>query len=99
MTKGILAHDTGASQEVQGNFDTHASNLEQWLSDRVAAARVLAGGYQHNEVSDEHQAILADFVNNGEEVKGIIQMLRNAMSENDGLADNSHRRAKAALPY
>ncbi|MFC7403991.1 hypothetical protein [Georgenia alba] len=95
---GVFGHNTGVSQEVQYDLDAHAGNLENWLSENIAAAKALAGGYVHDGVSDQHQAILADFVQNGEETKGIIQMLRQAMTENDEIGQGAQRRAEGALP-
>ena len=92
------AHDVGASQQVQDDFDTAAGNLEAALDRRQHDVDTAMADYQADGVSDEYAAMEKQWRDAGDEVKAIIKLLRESLAQNDDIAVATLTRAKSYLP-
>ena len=92
------AHDVGASQQVQDNFDIAAGNLEAALGRRQQDVDTAMADYQADGVSDEYAAMEKQWRDAGDEVKAIIKLLRESLAQNDDIAVATLTRAKSYLP-
>ena len=92
------AHDVGASQQVQDDFDIAAANLEAALDRRQHDVDTAMADYQADGVSDEYAAMEAQWRGAGNEVKSIIRLLRESLAQNDDIAVAAINRAKSYLP-
>lgn len=92
------AHDVGASQQVQDDFDIAAANLEAALDRRQHDVDTAMADYQADGVSDEYAAMEAQWRGAGNEVKSIIRLLRESLAQNDDIAVATINRAKSYLP-
>ncbi|WP_298132452.1 pore-forming ESAT-6 family protein [Micropruina sp.] len=92
------AHDVGASQQVQDDFDTAAGNLEAALGRRQQDVDTAMADYQADGVSDEYAAMEKQWRDAGDEVKAIIKLLRESLAQNDDIAVATLTRAKSYLP-
>jgi hypothetical protein len=92
------AHDVGASQQVQDDFDTAAANLEAALNRRQHDVDTAMSDYQADGVSDEYAAMEKQWRDAGGEVKAIIKLLRESLAQNDDIAVATVTRAKSYLP-
>lgn len=92
------AYDVGASQMVQDDFDTAASNLEAALSAHGTDVNNAMQEYRADGVSDGHEAMEKQWLSAGDEVKTIIKTLRASLAKNDDIAVQTLQRAKSYLP-
>ncbi|MFT4226341.1 pore-forming ESAT-6 family protein [Micropruina sp.] len=92
------AHDVGASQQVQDDFDIAAGNLEAALGRRQQDVDTAMADYQADGVSDEYAAMEKQWRDAGDEVKAIIKLLRESLAQNDDIAVATLTRAKSYLP-
>ncbi|MFS0853839.1 pore-forming ESAT-6 family protein [Microbacterium sp. 179-I 3D4 NHS] len=91
------AYSVAASQEVQGEFDRVASQLESLIADRDRAVKSALTDYSADGVSEEYQAKEARWTRAADEVRSIITVLRRTMESNDGTAAQTGARARAAV--
>ncbi len=92
------AHDVGASQQVQDDFDIAAAHLEAALDRRQHDVDTAMADYQADGVSDEYAAMEKQWRDAGDEVKAIIKLLRESLAQNDDIAVATLTRAKSYLP-
>ena len=92
------AHDVGASQQVQDDFDIAAGNLEAALGRRQQDVDTAMADYQADGVSDDYAAMEKQWRDAGDEVKAIIKLLRESLAQNDDIAVATLTRAKSYLP-
>ena len=92
------AHDVGASQQVQDDFDTAAANLEAALGRRQQDVNTAMADYMAEGVSEECGAMEQKWRDAGDEVKAIIRLLRESLAQNDDIAIATLGRAKSYLP-
>ncbi len=91
------AHDVGASQQVQDDFDAAAANLEAALNRRQQDVDTAMADYQADGVSDEYAAMEKQWRNAGDEVKAIIKLLRESLAQSDDIAVAAISRAKSFI--
>ncbi|MFF4408275.1 pore-forming ESAT-6 family protein [Streptomyces sp. NPDC002536] len=91
------SYDTGASGEVQGSLQGIISRLESVLNDRDAAVKAAMADFQADGVSDQYHGKELRWQSAAHEVRQIINLLRNTMEKNDGTAQSTLAKAKAAV--
>lgn len=91
-------YNIGASETVQSNFETAASQLEAALDRRDADVRTAMADYQADGVSDEYAQLEQQWNTAGGQVRDVIQAIRNSLSENDDVARRALQQARAAIP-
>ncbi|MFF4738723.1 pore-forming ESAT-6 family protein [Streptomyces sp. NPDC001262] len=91
------SYDTGASGEVQGSLQGIISRLESVLNDRDAAVKAAMADFQADGVSDQYHGKEQRWQSAAHEVRQIIHLLRTTMEKNDGTAQSTLAKAKAAV--
>ncbi|WP_265106274.1 pore-forming ESAT-6 family protein [Streptomyces sp. ET3-23] len=91
------SYDTGASGEVQGSLQGIISRLESVLTDRDAAVKAAMSDFQADGVSDQYHDKELRWQRAAHEVRQIINLLRTTMEKNDGTAQSTLAKAKAAV--
>ncbi|TVL90453.1 pore-forming ESAT-6 family protein [Streptomyces sp. SAJ15] len=91
------SYDSGASGEVQGNITVVIARLEQVLNDRDQAVKAAMADFTADGVADEYHAKEVRWNNAAAEVRSIIQLVRTTLEKNDGTAQQTLARAKAAV--
>ncbi|MFF4408268.1 pore-forming ESAT-6 family protein [Streptomyces sp. NPDC001262] len=91
------SYDTGASGEVQGSLQGIISRLESVLTERDAAVKAAMADFQADGVSDQYHGKELRWQSAAHEVRQIINLLRNTMEKNDGTAQSTLAKAKAAV--
>ncbi|MGW1201006.1 pore-forming ESAT-6 family protein [Streptomyces sp. NPDC002536] len=91
------SYDTGASGEVQGSLQGIISRLETVLTERDAAVKAAMADFQADGVSDQYHGKEQRWQSAAHEVRQIINLLRNTMEKNDGTAQSTLAKAKAAV--
>ncbi|KUF13019.1 pore-forming ESAT-6 family protein [Streptomyces silvensis] len=91
------SYDTGASGDVQGNLYIIVGHLERVLGDRDRAVKAAMADYQADGVSDEYHGKEVRWNKAANEVREIIRLVRSTLEENDGTAQTTLSRARAAV--
>ncbi|WP_431043420.1 pore-forming ESAT-6 family protein [Streptomyces sp. P1-3] len=91
------SYDSGASGEVQANISVVVARLEQVLNDRDRAVKAAMADFTADGVADEYHAKEVRWNNAAAEVRSIIQLVRTTLEKNDGTAQQTLARAKAAV--
>ncbi|MDT0453904.1 pore-forming ESAT-6 family protein [Streptomyces hesseae] len=91
------SYDTGASSEVQGSLAGIISRLETVLSERDGAVKAAMAEFQADGVSDQYHGKEQRWNRAATEVRQIIHLLRSTMEKNDGTAQSTLSKAKAAV--
>jgi hypothetical protein len=91
------AHDVGASQAVQDEFDTAAGLLEAALERRNGDVKTAMADYQADGVSEDYEGMETSWNTAGTEVKGIIKLLRESLAQNDDIAVAALAKAKSYI--
>ncbi|GHF18887.1 hypothetical protein GCM10010359_20730 [Streptomyces morookaense] len=91
------SYDTGASGEVQGSLQGIIGRLESVLTDRDAAVKAAMSDFQADGVSDQYHDKELRWQRAAHEVRQIINLLRTTMEKNDGTAQSTLAKAKAAV--
>ncbi|MFD7706560.1 pore-forming ESAT-6 family protein [Streptomyces sp. NPDC059785] len=91
------SYDTGASGEVQGSLQGIIGQLERVLGDRDRAVKAAMSEFQADGVSDEYHGKEARWNKAANEVRDIIRLVRNTLEQNDGTAQSTLAKAKAAV--
>ncbi|WP_217251616.1 pore-forming ESAT-6 family protein [Streptomyces sp. AC602_WCS936] len=91
------SYDTGASSEVQGGLQGIVGQLERVLTDRDKAVKAAMADFQADGVSDEYHGKEVRWNRAADEVRSIIQLVRTTLEDNDGTAQSTLARAKAAV--
>ncbi|MFJ3587848.1 MULTISPECIES: pore-forming ESAT-6 family protein [unclassified Streptomyces] len=91
------SYDTGASTEAQGNIQVVIGQLEQVIAAREAQVKAAMSDFAADGVADEYHAKELRWRNASQEVKNIIRLLRTTLEKNDGTAQQTLARAKAAV--
>lgn len=90
-------YNVASSQSAQDNFNRVAGQLEALLDRRNSDVRSALAKYEADGVSDKYQALEHNWDNAGREVRRIIHTIRQAMGENDSVAQNAMAKAAAAV--
>lgn len=91
------SYDTGASAEVQTSLAGIIGHLERVLSDRDRAVKAAMANFQADGVSDEYHGKEVRWHRAAAEVREIIRLVRNTLEQNDGTAQATLAKAKAAV--
>ncbi|MCC5035044.1 pore-forming ESAT-6 family protein [Streptomyces sp. WAC 00631] len=91
------SYDTGASTEVQGSLSSIVGQLERVLGERDRAVKSAMADFQADGVSDLYHDKEARWNTAANEVRSIIQLVRSTLEQNDGTAQATLAKAKAAV--
>jgi len=91
------SYDTGASSEVQTALGTIVGQLERVLGDRDAAVKAAMTDFQADGVSDEYHGKEERWKKAAGEVREIIRLVRTTLEQNDGTAQSTLAKARAAV--
>ncbi|WP_434594008.1 pore-forming ESAT-6 family protein [Streptomyces sp. A5-4] len=91
------SYDTGASVEVQGGLQGIIGQLELVLGDRDRAVKAAMTEFTADGVSDEYHGKEIRWNRAAAEVREIIRLVRGTLEQNDGTAQSTLARAKAAV--
>src|ERR1044072_5394738 len=91
------SYDTGASADAQGNIQSVIARLEQVITERDAQVKAAMTDFRADGVADEYHGKELRWNRASQEVKSIIQLLKSTLEKNDGTAQHTLSRAKAAV--
>lgn len=91
------SYDTGASADVQGGLQIIIGQLERVLGDRDRAVKAAMADYQADGVSDDYHGKEVRWNKAASEVREIIRLVRTTLEQNDGTAQSTLARARAAV--
>ncbi|MET8897135.1 pore-forming ESAT-6 family protein [Streptomyces albogriseolus] len=91
------SYDTGASSEVQGGLQGIVGQLERVLADRDKAVKAAMADFQADGVSEEYHGKEMRWNRAAQEVRSIIQLVRTTLEDNDGTAQSTMAKARAAV--
>lgn len=91
------SYDTGASAEVQSSLQGVIGQLESVLADRERAVQAAMADFAADGVSDEYHAKEVRWQRAAAEVREIIRLVRTTMEQNDGTAQSTLAKARAAV--
>ncbi|MGA5148529.1 pore-forming ESAT-6 family protein [Streptomyces griseoincarnatus] len=91
------SYDTGASSEVQGGLQGIVGHLERVLADRDKAVKAAMADFQADGVSEEYHGKEMRWNRAADEVRSIIQLVRTTLEDNDGTAQSTMAKARAAV--
>ncbi|MFF3767824.1 pore-forming ESAT-6 family protein [Streptomyces sp. NPDC001922] len=89
--------DTGVSSEVQGGLQGIIGQLERVLVDRDQAVKAAMADFQADGVSDEYHNKEVRWNRAAHEVREIIRLVRSTLEKNDGTAQSTLAKARAAV--
>ena len=91
------SYDTGASGDVQSSLTGIISQLETLLTERDTAVKNAMADFQADGVSGQYHEKEIRWHKAAHEVRQIIGLIRTTMEKNDGTAQHTLSRAKAAV--
>lgn len=91
------SYDTGASADAQGNIQSVIARLEEVITARDAQVKAAMADFRADGVADEYHGKEQRWNRSSQEVKNIIQLLKTTLEKNDGTAQHTLSRAKAAV--
>ena len=89
--------DLGASASEQDNFNAVASRLEALIDQRDRDVKAAMADYLATGVSDEYAAKEARWNRVATEVRTIVRTLRASLERNDATAQDTLKKAQAAV--
>lgn len=90
-------YDIGASGDAQTNLQGVITQLEQVISDRDSQVKTAMADFQADGVSDQYHGVEQRWNTAASEVRSIIGLLKTTLETNDGTAQTTLSRAKAAV--
>jgi uncharacterized protein YukE len=91
------SYDIASSSEAQGNIQAVIGRLEQVITDRDRQVKAAMADFQADGVSDAYHDKELRWNRASQEVRSIIQLLKTTLEKNDGTAQQTLSRAKAAV--
>ncbi|MGW3829428.1 pore-forming ESAT-6 family protein, partial [Streptomyces sp. NPDC005071] len=91
------AYDMGASADAQGNIQVVIARLEEVIAARDGQVKAAMADFTADGVADEYHGKEMRWNRASQEVKSIIQLLKTTLEKNDGTAQHTITRAKAAV--
>ncbi|MFC9510087.1 pore-forming ESAT-6 family protein [Streptomyces sp. NPDC057002] len=91
------SYDTDASGEVQVSLHTVIGQLERVLTDRDRAVKAAMADFTADGVADEYHGKENRWHTAASEVREIIRLVRTTMEQNDGTAQTTLAKARAAV--
>lgn len=89
--------DTGTSQQVQGDLAGIIARLESVIADRDRAVGQAMADFSADGVSDEYATVENRWKGASQEVRTIIDLLKNTMTKNDETAGSTLSAARSAV--
>lgn len=97
MSMDRISFDTGVSSQVQSDVESIASRLESLISERDQQVSAALSDFQMDGADAEYQQVESRWRNASNEVKNIITLIRQTMSENDQTATSTQSRTRSAI--
>jgi uncharacterized protein YukE len=91
------SYDSGASADAQTNIQTVIGRLEELIGQRDRQVKAAMADFTADGVADEYHGKEQRWNNASNEVKNIIALLKSTLEQNDGTAQSTIQRAKAAV--
>ena len=91
------SYDTGASADVQTNIQSVIGRLEEVIGQRDRQVKAAMADFTADGVADEYHGKEQRWNKASQEVKNIIHLLKTTLEKNDGTAQSTLQRAKAAV--
>lgn len=91
------SYDSGASGDAQSNIQAVVGRLEELIAQRDRQVKAAMADFTADGVADEYHGKEQRWNKASNEVKNIIALLRTTLEENDGTAQSTIHRAKAAV--
>ncbi|MFI9616260.1 pore-forming ESAT-6 family protein [Streptomyces sp. NPDC052023] len=91
------SYDVGASTDAQANIQTVIGRLEEVIGARDRQVKAAMADFTADGVADEYHGKEQRWNNASQEVRNIIQLLKSTLEKNDGTAQSTLQRAKAAV--
>ncbi|BAC73145.1 MULTISPECIES: pore-forming ESAT-6 family protein [Streptomyces] len=91
------SYDTGASADAQGNIQAVIGRLEEVIAARDRQVKAAMSDFAADGVADEYHGKELRWNRASTEVKSIIQLLKTTLEKNDGTAQSTISKAKAAV--
>ncbi len=91
------SYDTGASADVQGSIQAVMGRLEEVIAARDRQVKAAMADFTADGVAEEYHGKELRWNRASQEVKNIIGLLRATLEQNDGTAQSTIARAKAAV--
>ncbi|MFE3153249.1 pore-forming ESAT-6 family protein, partial [Streptomyces sp. NPDC059218] len=86
-----------ASTDAQGNIQVVIARLEEVIAARDGQVKAAMADFTADGVADEYHGKEMRWNRSSQEVKNIIQLLKTTLEKNDGTAQHTITRAKAAV--
>ncbi|WP_156721782.1 pore-forming ESAT-6 family protein [Streptomyces apocyni] len=91
------SYDTNASSDAQLNIQAVIGQLERVIADRDRQVKAAMADFQADGVSEEYHGKELRWNRASNEVRSIIRLLKSTLEKNDGTAQQTMSRAKAAV--
>lgn len=97
MPTGMVAYDTGVSEEVQGNINNICNELMAVLTGHDSDVASFQNDFTATGVSDSYASIESRFGSAGTAVADMIVLVRKVLNLNDGTAVNTVGNAQRSV--
>ncbi|WP_340379192.1 pore-forming ESAT-6 family protein [Streptomyces sp. SS7] len=91
------SYDTGASADAQGNIQAVVARLEEVIGQRDRQVKAAMADFTADGVAEEYHGKEQRWNSASNEVRNIISLLKSTLEQNDGTAQSTIQRAKAAV--
>ncbi|MFF4588569.1 pore-forming ESAT-6 family protein [Streptomyces sp. NPDC001388] len=91
------SYDTGASADAQGNIQAVVARLEEVIGQRDRQVKAAMADFTADGVAEEYHGKEQRWNRASNEVRNIIGLLKSTLEQNDGTAQSTIQRAKAAV--
>jgi uncharacterized protein YukE len=91
------SYDSGASGDAQSNLHAVIGRLEELIAARDRQVKTAMADFTADGVADEYHGKEQRWNRASTEVKNIITLLKTTLEQNDGTAQSTIQRAKAAV--
>ncbi|WP_371099321.1 pore-forming ESAT-6 family protein [Streptomyces sanglieri] len=96
-TRGSRCPRRISSTDAQGNIQVVIARLEEVIAARDGQVKAAMADFTADGVADEYHGKEMRWNRSSQEVKNIIQLLKTTLEKNDGTAQHTITRAKAAV--
>jgi hypothetical protein len=97
MTMDRRSFDTGVSQQVQGDLQGVIGRLESVIGQREQQVAAAMADFQADGVSEEYAHVEQRWKSAAHEVRQIINLVKQTMTQNDDSANTALTRARSAV--
>ncbi len=96
-TTDRISFDTGISATVQSDITTLVGRLETLIATRDTQVGAAMSDFQADGVSEEYHTVEQRWRRASDEVRAIIALVRQLLSDNDETASSAQTRARTAV--